>query len=197
MKTKNKKILLITLCLASFFASYSAQAGGARDQSDQLTAQINVTRDALNQVLTKMRNAPEAQTKLGSNPDFVAKANEFNKKVEVAMAKFEDRLQNTILSKAAVYIKHLSAIQNSSAYTNRQKEALLADQVKNVSTVFEELSKQYQDAILDLYNLDLPVFSLRLYENTITNCRGLNASKTRTLTHCFFRRSFHLANAPA
>ncbi len=153
------KHLIINIVLAVALFANIALGAETQQKGDFLASQISVTRDAIQQVLAKMRNAPEQQ--VGSNPDFVAKANAFNADAERAMQKFEARLTE-ILKQATFYTDRLSAIKNSSAYSSSQKDALLRDQINVVKAVFTDLSAEYQKALLDLYTLDLNLPDIRL-----------------------------------
>lgn len=154
MKIKTLFINL-SLFLAAVLPSLSF-AARPDAQSDTLAAQVRVTHDALQQVLAKMRNAPNEQAGGFSNPDFIAKAEEFNRRVEAAMVRFEATLKNTILKQASFYVDRLNAIQSSTAYSRDQKQALFQDQVNLALAILDGLSKKYAGAIYELYTLGLP-----------------------------------------
>ncbi len=153
------KIIKITAFLILSLLATTSFAGSTTQQSDILAAQVNVTKDALNQMLNRLKDAPKSQ--LGSNPDFVDQAEAFNKKIEAAMPKFEARLKE-ILAQATFYVDRLNAIKDSKAYTDEQKLALLQDQTNVAKVVFEDLSKQYQKEVTKLFDLGFDEISYQL-----------------------------------
>jgi hypothetical protein len=166
-------ILSLSALIPGLSMAADPQTPGSK--SDSLATQVQVTHDALQQVLTKMRNAPSDGDGF-SNPDFIAKANAFNAKVETAMTEFEATLKDQVLKPASFYINRLNAIQNSKVYTDDQKAALLKDQVALANTVFNDLSKVYAQAIYKLYTLDLPQGEVQVnYDNANNRCYGEDA----------------------
>jgi hypothetical protein len=154
-----------TLLLLALITINQGFAANVDTQGDVLSAQVQVTHDSLQQVLAKMRNAPMQTSGDFSNPDFVAKAQAFNAKVEEAMIQFEKELKDPILKQAAFYVDRLNAIQNSQVYSAEQKKAVLADQIRITKITFKGLSEKYAEAIYKLYTTDLESPAVRINVN--------------------------------
>ena len=136
------------------------------DQGDQLAAQVAVTQNAIQQILIKLKNNSVADSDGFSHPDFIAKSKIFNEKINVAMSKFEQTMENVILKQANFWVVRLNAIQKSETYTSGQKKALINDQFEQAKVIFADLSKKYSDAIYTLYT------STALPRIDITGCRS-------------------------
>lgn len=143
---------LIATTLVSVLAS-SSYAGKVEDQGKSINAQVEITRDTLQQVLAQMKNAPGTMDTF-SNPDFVEAAARVNARAERAMIKFEKTLKDDILPKVNFFINRLNSIKN--AYVGDQQTALLKDQTEGFEQEMINLSGKYKDAIYDLKTAIVP-----------------------------------------
>jgi hypothetical protein len=162
LSLNKNRLLAMGLLLTSMGLNRLALAGPA-EEGQQLSAQINVTRDVIQQFMAKMKVAPSNSTY--QNPDYLARSKAFNVRVEKAMEVFESRMTGTILKKAEFWLQRLRDLEKAPGYSTEQRQALLADQHKNATTVFLDLSKEYHEAIHDLYRVVFP----RAYVKTISS----------------------------
>lgn len=151
-------LLLGALLFAS--GTYAGDVSPTAGQSQELAAQVNVTRDALQQVLAKLKSTGEHLDDGMAHADFLAKSRVFGDRVNAAMTAFESTMSTRILKMAAVWVDRIQKIQASPAYSAEQKAEVLRNQYAQAQAQFEELTPEYQRAIAELYLAALPRVSL-------------------------------------
>ncbi|MCM2278582.1 MAG: hypothetical protein NDJ89_10960 [Oligoflexia bacterium] len=144
--------LLLTLGLTTLIplGAYAAPTTPG-EEGEALAGQVGVTRDALEQILTQMRNGSDPRNGAEfSNPDFLVKAEAFNRQAESAMVEFEAEVK-PILKEANFYASRLDKILKSKNYTPEQKQALYSSQHESAKIAFEGLTARYREALRRLY----------------------------------------------
>lgn len=166
------------LAIAATSSSYAA-TGPTADQGEALSAQVQVTRDALQQVMAKLRASGEQLDDGMAHPDFLAKSRIFGDRVNQAMATFETTMHEQVLKPASVWVERMKKIQASPAYTYDQKVTILKDQYTQAQSQFADLSKLYQYALGQLYRTVMPSLNFKyLGANVSTKfCSDANVFK--------------------
>ncbi|HPI40092.1 MAG TPA: hypothetical protein PLJ21_04765 [Pseudobdellovibrionaceae bacterium] len=128
----------------------------ANTKNQPMSAQVEVTKNAIRQMLAGFQLKKQSLIKDSySNPDFVVKANQFNKKVELALIDFEKNTR-LIFEKVQNKINFLNEIKNSTAYTDNQKKAILNEQLSLAYISFRQWYYEYFSEIIKLFTLDMP-----------------------------------------
>ena len=148
---------LITPTMPTWAASSPTQVEG-----ETLAAQVSITRDMLSRMLSQLQSETENRVNGGSHPDFLAKSREFNARVAQAMELFERKMAEGPLKQAGIWVDRIRQIQKSEIYTSEQKEALVADQMRQAKKHFQLLSADYQQLLRELYFVAAPNFKLEV-----------------------------------
>lgn len=162
MKSNLRKLTLFTACAGALLLAFPLRAeevGPTAGQSQVLAAQVNVTRDALQQVLAKLKSTGDHLDDGMAHADFLAKSRIFSDRVNAAMTTFENTMSTRILKLASVWVDRMQKIEASPAYSAEQKRMVLRDQYAQAKVQFEELSVEYQRALAELYSAALPRLS--------------------------------------
>jgi len=162
MKTRNRMLVAMMIAFMTVHLGFAQDTPKevAKDTSADLNAQIGVTHDEVQQMISKLENHSSGVVDPAANADYIAKAKTFDAKVEKAMIQFEATMKDDVLQRANLWLNRINGIQNSQDFDDlqksQQKSKLINQQVNLAQKDFQEISVDYARAIQNVYEALLP-----------------------------------------
>lgn len=156
MKTMKPMILAVIMGL---------QMNGAFAQENNVVEQINITSDAVKVALEEFSTSSGSE--LLSN-DAEVKINEFNKKAQAALTKYETDIRLRVLSSFTALVNQYNSVVKNQSLGNSRREILdnLLSQLKHMA---EDKSDTYRTTYLELFSVlpEIPVlYDYKSYHGT-------------------------------
>ncbi|MFK8137223.1 MAG: hypothetical protein AB8E15_02580 [Bdellovibrionales bacterium] len=136
-------LLFLSLPIHSFATNSISNA------TQVLGAQLDVTKDKINNLITQLENRQE--TSGFKVNDYYRVAPVLQRDAELALEEFEFALENKIMPRLKFWMERYNSIFESSGLTKTQIDAVSSSQYQLLLAQVELISKIYQDEIFKIY----------------------------------------------
>ncbi len=143
MKKLIKKTSLIIFGAVAFSMNASAQT--VINSDEIISAQLNLTKNATRQIFSELQK--NTNNSSVEHSDFNSKVKSFATLLDSELTQYENKMRSGVLGNLNIYINEYRNIESSANYSKEEKDALLAEVIKQITTESKQLKKNIRNLI--------------------------------------------------